>query len=310
MATMVPGRKPPRGKEADGIEPLTKPDVIGIFDAEANLRPYQDEKRDIYHREHDDMSAAFQDARQGRGVLIQLYDQRNQEVLDRLVDMRKKTDKEAKKHLDRLKVFSKEFEQTTADGKKTWKHRFATEKNELTNRSTVIGETITSLDAAIVQEHEDCLAHATAETEPLLEALARHKKFLQNQVDDRHEEYERFQGDMKQRFASLRKRIAEEAEARTSKGDEMREAADVRYRALEKRMNDKDPQVQKGLEDVKQRLAEELNLRTSHQEGMIADMMKFMAEFEQSISEAGRRQDKAKAHLMQMKRMLREDNQP
>mmetsp|Transcript_14988 Transcript_14988/g.26256 ORF Transcript_14988/g.26256 Transcript_14988/m.26256 type:complete len:311 (+) Transcript_14988:55-987(+) len=309
MATMVPGRKPPR-KIPDGIEPLTKTDVIEIVNAEENLRSYQDEKRDIYHREHDDMSAAFQDARQGRGVLVKLYDQRNQEVLDRLVEMRKKTDKEAKKHLDRLKVFSKEFEESTANGKKTWKHRFVSERTELTNRNTAIGENITSLDAAIVQEHEECLAHAAAETEPLIEALSRHKAFLEQQVEDRGEEYERFMVDMKQRFTTLRKRIAEEEEARTIRGDEMRTTADVRYRELEKKMAVKDPQVRKGLDDVRQRMADELEERTSAQERKIADMMKFMGEFEQSISEAGRRQEKAKAHLLQMKAMLREETPP
>ena len=60
----------------------------------------------------------------------------------------------------------------------------ADESREITSRSTRMAETITELDEAIQQEHEDCLAHAAAETEPLHAALRQHDEFLARQACD------------------------------------------------------------------------------------------------------------------------------
>eukprot|EP00930_Biecheleria_cincta_P024204 TRINITY_DN17351_c0_g1_i1.p1 TRINITY_DN17351_c0_g1~~TRINITY_DN17351_c0_g1_i1.p1 ORF type:complete len:308 (+),score=92.74 TRINITY_DN17351_c0_g1_i1:79-1002(+) len=290
------------------IQPLTKPEAIRVMAAEDALRPFQDEKLEIYTREHDDMAVAFDEAREGRGVLAKLYDQRNKEVLDRLLAMRAKTDREAKKHLDRLKAYSKEFESSVAEKKRGWKQKFVADRNEITLRSTNMGETITGLDADLLKEHEDCLAHAAAETEPLLEALARHRVFLKKQVNARWEENDRFEADTKQRFTSLRKRLSDEEEARRTQGDDLRHAADGRFRALDAWMENKEPQLKKRLEEVRQRMKTEHDGRAQDQETTISNMMRFMAEFEQSISEAGKRQEKTKAHLLAMKAMLREEN--
>ncbi|CAE7799062.1 unnamed protein product [Symbiodinium sp. CCMP2592] len=309
MATMVPGRKPRQkeGKESKGIPALTKNEVIQITAAEAELSPFQDEKLEIYCREHDDIAASFAEAREGRGVLAKLYDQRNKEILDRLVAMRAKSDREAKLNLDQLKDFCKEFVDTVAERKRTWKQNFADDKSELTTRSTKMGETITTLDAAIVQEHEDCLAHAAAETEPLLAALSKHKEFLAEQVAERSEEHDRFMGDMQGRFHSLRRRLAEEREARRHKGHEMRQRAEDRFSSLDSRIKQKEPEVLRHLEDVRARMSMELQMRSTSQESMVQDMMRFMAHFEKSISESGERQEKTKAHLHAMKMKLREE---
>lgn len=276
--------------------------------AEDALRAFQDEKLEIYTREHDDMAVAFDEAREGRGVLAKLYDQRNKEVLDRLLAMRAKTDREAKKHLDRLKAYSKEFDSSVSEKKRGWKQKFVADRNEITLRSTNMGETITGLDADIVKEHEDCLAHAAAETEPLLEALGRHRIFLNKQVNARGEENDRFEADTKQRFTSLRKRLADEEEARRIRGDDLRQEADVRFRELDAWIESKEPQVKRRLEEIRQRMKTERDERAQDQETTISNMMGFMAEFERSISEAGIRQEKTKAHLLAMKAMLREEN--
>ncbi|CAE7575834.1 hypothetical protein AK812_SmicGene9619 [Symbiodinium microadriaticum] len=309
MATMVPGRKPRQkeSKESKGIPALTKNEVIQITAAEAELSPFQDEKLEIYCREHDDIAASFAAAREGRGVLAKLYDQRNKEILDRLVAMRAKSDREAKLNLDQLKDFCKEFVDTVAERKRAWKQNFADDKSELTTRSTKMGETITTLDAAIVQEHEDCLAHAAAETEPLLAALSKHKEFLAEQVAERSEEHDRFMGDMQSRFHSLRRRLAEEREARRHKGHEMRQRAEDRFSSLDSRIKQKEPEVLRHLEDVRARMSMELQMRSTSQESMVQDMMRFMAHFEKSISESGERQEKTKAHLHAMKMKLREE---
>eukprot|EP00438_Fugacium_kawagutii_P035411 Skav222077 [mRNA] locus=scaffold4586:77369:79461:- [translate_table: standard] len=80
---------------------------------DARLKPSLNDM--IYQQIHD-MS--------GRGVLAKLYDQRNKEILDRLVAMRAKSDKEAKMNLDQLKDFCKEFVDTVAERKKAWKQKF------------------------------------------------------------------------------------------------------------------------------------------------------------------------------------------
>lgn len=311
MATMVPGRKAPQRASnkgnSTGVVPLTKSEVIRVTSAEAQLEPFQDEKLEIYCREHDDIAASFQEAREGRGVLDKLYDQRNKEILDRLVAMRSKSDKEAKMNLDQLKDFCKEFVDTVAERKKAWKQKFADDSKEITTRSTRMGETITSLDEAIVQEHEDCLAHAAAETEPLQAALKRHNDFLEAQTAERTEEHDRFMNDMQTRFHYLRKRLAEEKEVRREKGHEMRQRAEERFSVLEAKVKQKEPEVHRALEEVRVRLAEELEMRSTSQESIVQDMMRFMQHFETSISKSGQRQEKTKAHLQAMKRKLREE---
>lgn len=310
MATMVPGRKPPRAEKdgkAAGVVPLTKAETIRVTSAEAQLQPFQDEKLEIYCREHDDIAASFQEARDGRGVLAKLYDQRNKEILDRLVAMRTKSDKEAKLNLDQLKDFCKEFVDTVAERKKAWKQKFGDDSREITSRSSRMGETITSLDEAIVQEHEDCLAHAAAETEPLHAALKRHNEFLDTQVAERAEENDRFMNDMQTRFHYLRKRLAEEKEVRRERGHDMRQRAEERFSALEAKVKQKEPEVHRCLEEVRVRLADELDMRSTSQESIVQDMMRFMQHFETSISKSGQRQEKTKAHLQAMKRKLREE---
>jgi len=310
MATMVPGRKPPRAEKdgkAAGVVPLTKSETIRVTSAEAQLQPFQDEKLEIYCREHDDIAASFQEAREGRGVLAKLYDQRNKEILDRLVAMRTKSDKEAKLNLDQLKDFCKEFVDTVAERKKAWKQKFGDDSREITSRSSRMGETITSLDEAIVQEHEDCLAHAAAETEPLHAALKRHNEFLDTQVAERAEENDRFMNDMQTRFHYLRKRLAEEKEVRRERGHDMRQRAEERFSVLEAKVKQKEPEVHRCLEEVRVRLADELDMRSTSQESIVQDMMRFMQHFETSISKSGQRQEKTKAHLQAMKRKLREE---
>eukprot|EP00913_Durusdinium_trenchii_P036056 g33738.t1 len=234
-ATMVPGRKPPRRKESKVVVPLTKSDVMRVTAAEAQLQPFQDEKLEIYCREHEDIAASFQEAREGRGVLAKLYVQRNKEILDRLVAERSKSDKDAKMNLDQLKDFCKEFVDTVAEKKKAWRQKFADDSRDIITRSTRMSDTtIASLDAAILEEHEDshftgltnptgcfdekpsfhpfstdltgedCLAHAAAETEPLLAALKQHNEFLEAQIVERTEENDRFMNDMQTRFHYLR----------------------------------------------------------------------------------------------------------
>ena len=57
-----------------------------------------------FFRRHEDIAASFEEGREGRGILAKLYEQRNKEILDRLVAMRAKSDREAKMNLDQLKA--------------------------------------------------------------------------------------------------------------------------------------------------------------------------------------------------------------
>eukprot|EP00931_Biecheleriopsis_adriatica_P074734 TRINITY_DN48739_c0_g1_i1.p1 TRINITY_DN48739_c0_g1~~TRINITY_DN48739_c0_g1_i1.p1 ORF type:complete len:331 (-),score=81.63 TRINITY_DN48739_c0_g1_i1:5-952(-) len=289
------------------ILPMTKFDVKSLLASQDTLRPFQDEKLEIYQQEHEDMSIAFDEAREGRGVLSQLYDQRNKEVLDRLVAMRRKTDREQKKQLDRLKDFCKWFEDTTKANRKSWKNKFVADKTDITHRSDNMSDTIFALDGAIEQEHQDCVAHAAAETEPLLEALERHRNFLAEQVAGRDLEYNRFNQQMQTRFSALRSRCAEEEKARREACHGMRERAQSSLRSLEARIAVKEPEIQGSLENIRGRMEEELQTRIEHQTSKVTEMMAFMKDFEESILEAGKRQAAAKAHLMKMRSMLREE---
>lgn len=296
-----------RRREQSDVRALTKQDVLDIAVADKSLKPYQDEKLDIYHREQDDMSAAFVEAREGRGVLAKLYDQRNSEILNRLSGMMKKTDRSAKKQLDRLKAFEAEMEQTTKSKKKSWKQKFTNDKTDISARSTGVSDTITELDAAIVKEHEDCLVLAAESTEPLLNALAKHRQFLRVQVHDRDVENKRFAAEMAQRFAKLKSRLAEEEENRRTSIVEIHKKAKERICTLEKRVKEHLPEVQKSLKACRQRLEEERTMHSSAQEGLVADMTRFMEDFEESVLEGSKSQEKTKAQLVKMKEMLRRE---
>eukprot|EP00438_Fugacium_kawagutii_P035409 Skav222075 [mRNA] locus=scaffold4586:61991:71704:- [translate_table: standard] len=84
------------------------------------------------------------------------------------------------------------------------------------------------------------------------------------------------------------------AQARRERGHEMRSRAEERFSALEAKVKQKEPEVHKCLEDVRARLADELDMRSTSQESIVQDMMRFMQHFETSISMSGQRQEKTK----------------
>ncbi|CAK9009541.1 unnamed protein product [Durusdinium trenchii] len=131
-------------------------------------------------------------------------------------------------------------------------------------------------------------------------------------IVERTEENDRFMNDMQTRFHYLRKRVAEEKEVRRERGHEMRQRAEERFsenkfEEMSSALFHQEPEVHKSLEEVRVRLAEELEMRSSSQESIVQEMMRIMRHFETSISESGKRQLKTKAHLQAMKRKLREE---
>eukprot|EP00933_Yihiella_yeosuensis_P010651 TRINITY_DN11740_c0_g1_i1.p1 TRINITY_DN11740_c0_g1~~TRINITY_DN11740_c0_g1_i1.p1 ORF type:complete len:319 (-),score=91.32 TRINITY_DN11740_c0_g1_i1:115-1071(-) len=303
--TMLPGQM--KDKEKEKIKALTKPEVMRVVAAEAALRPYQDEKMEIYHGTLDKMADSFAQARQGRGALAAEYERRNKEVLDRLVAMRTKTDREAKARLDSLKAFSIEFDQSANALRKAWKKRFAAEKVALVERNVAIGDTITELNGQIAEERKACYEHSEKQTGPIIEELKEHDEYLKNQIFARGEEYERFMVDMKERFAKLRRRLDEEKEVREQQCTEIRAKSAEHYTKLDAKISQKVPELKIQLDAIKERMGVELNERAEAQELIVKNMMQFMGEFETSIAKATERQEETKAHLMAMKATLREE---
>merc|ERR1719282_391650 len=128
------------------------------------------------------MSQVFHLAREARGKLQDEYDQRSQSILDRLAAMRSKTDKDVRRHIDRLKEYSAEFDNDIAKGKKEWCSFFDKIQTEIGERISALNENISEVNNSIQKEHEECEVHTESETGPVLEQLKLHREAL-----DQHE---------------------------------------------------------------------------------------------------------------------------
>lgn len=286
---------------------LTKHEARRVAEAEDQLRPFEDEKMAIYRQQMGDMSYAFAKSREVRSALSEEYDNRNKQVMEKLAVIRARTDREAKQHLDRLKAFSNEFDEAAVAGKKQWRQQFAADKTTLQCRFDAIGENLISLDSSIKQEHEDCIAHASAETGPILEALARHQEYLAQQVAERHAQNELFETTLREQFARLRRRRAEESLARKAQCDTGYEEAIARYRRLDALLQAQDVAARNQMDRLRATLAREQQDRTASEELVVGNMMRFMGEFEKNAAESSARQEMTKAHLLGMKATLRDD---
>lgn len=305
MATMMPASA--LREEHQKVRALIKHESRRIADAEDLLRPFEDEKMAIYQQQLGDMSYAFTKSREVRSFFAEEYDSRNKQVMDKLALMRARTDKEGRRHLDRLKAFSNEFDEAATAAKKNWRLQFASDEAALSGRCTASGEEITSLDAEIKQEHEDCIAHASAETGPILEALARHGGYLTQQVAERDAQNEQFEATLREQFGRLRRRRAEESLARRAQYEAGCEEAAMRYRKLDEQLQSQDLVSRRQLEQLQAQLAGEQHERTSSEELVVSNMMRFMSEFERNNAENNARQETTKAHLLGMKATLRKD---
>lgn len=286
---------------------LTKPESKRIAHAEDSLRPFEDQKMAIYQQQLEEMSLAFAKSREVRSGLSEEYDNRNKQVMDKLQFMKARTDKEARQHLDMLKAFSDEFDETASAAKKKWRQQFILDQAAHETSSTALGDVITNLNAAIAQEHEDCIAHASAETGPIIEALERHRSYLAQQIAEREAQNFTFESTLREQFARLRRRRAEEILARKEQYAAGSAEAAKRFQLLSEHLQSQEEVAAREIEKLRQLLAHERKETLASEELIVGNMMNFMAEFEANNAETNARQETLKAHLLSMKATLRED---
>jgi len=281
MATMVPSSR----ERAADIQALTKPETLRLGRAEAKLKPFQDEKLDIYNGHIDDMSMVFEQARHCRGGLQDLYAERNKEVLDTLAGIRARTDREARRQLDKLKDFAAEFDSGVSKGRKGWRAQLAADQNATNTRCTAIDNDVDGHLQAIQTEREECLAFTQAEYGPILDKLREHRGFLERQIAEREVHHEEFCTTLQDQFGKLRKRLGREALARQKQCDASKADAEKSYADLSQKLKQHDSAMKRRLDDLKAKIEKERNGRINHHETKVRKMMQFMEDFEAHLKQ-------------------------
>lgn len=267
----------------------------------------RDERLDVYSRQMGDMFAVFEKSKGARGALQEEYDRRNQEVLDKLAAVREWTEQQAKQQLDRTRAFSTEFSDGVTRGARDWRAHLTKEHGEVTGVCEPLSEEMAALDAAIQQEHEDCVAHMDEENASILEQLRELREALTQQAGDREREHAEFSADIDQHFGRLRHRLHEEADVRKKQCTATLSQARVRYTRLEERVQRHGSSMEASLEDLRRQLANEQAERVAAQEKISKNLAGFMVELEKNIAATRMKQQVMATHLLGMKAKVREE---
>lgn len=305
---MSPSRASPGTNEMAAtkapVEALTKPMAQRVMQGQQQLKAYQDEKLDIYHGQHDAMAFVFEDARSKRSGMQDEYDRRQQLVIDRLADMKAHTNLHTRKHLDGLKDFSRQFEETVAHEKRLWRQNLSTELAEVAKRIKVIEVDASRLDEAIKQEEQDCLSHTAAETGPINSRLAEHDAFLKVQVDERVTQHKAFSSTLEAEFKRLRRRLKNEADGREKQYASSTERLEKEYTIILEEQKKKDVLAVKRLEEIKASIEAEGVDRDDSRAVVIANMEDFMGHVDRNIAEGLGRQKATQTRLLNMKNSI------
>lgn len=296
-----------RGIQSDLVEALRKPEAKQLTKSQAELRPFHDEKHEIYKRHNDVAGDVFERAREVRASMASVYEQRNKDIHDRLEGLQNKRDVEAKAILDSLRDFATRFDSNLAGRRKGWKKELKERREALTRRHADADADASRLDGLIRQEHEDCKAHTSAEVGPILEKLQEHRDALAKAAADREAAHQEFRANMEKSLGRLRCRLTEESTARRREHDETLAHARRQYAELSA------AQARQG-EDLRQRLAAvKAALESEHADAsgsaahVTGELLDFMAHFERSVGEGLEKQELTKTLFKNLKASVRFD---
>lgn len=290
------------------VRALTKPDAQHVSRAATMLKPYQDEKLEIYNQHHKEMANVFHRAREARGNLQDEYDRRSQSILDRLAAMRSKTDKDVRRHIDRLKEYSNEFDNLIAKGKTEWCTCFEKSQTEIGDRISALNENMVEVTISIQKEHEDCEVHTESETGPVLEQLKLHRDVLDQHEKERQNNHADFCAKLEEHFSKLEAKLRQETYVRKKQYKDSNAKVKSRYASLNDKLKCHDKFAQQSLDDLRDRVRlEKSNCSESH-ETVVHNMMNFMEEFEKNTSETHQKQLATQKHLERLRSKLREED--
>jgi len=262
---------------------LTKPEAQHIRRMEGTLKDYQDEKLGIYKGQIDGMSVCYDKARQKREELQKLYEKRHQDVLKEIIEMRATIDSHTQSLHHALKQFSSDFEQGVADGKSSWRTKFADEQRQIAERNNAIDREEKRLDDTLEEEKQECTRSINEQGGVIRHQISERSGLLQEQIKQRKRGNEEFLDKFQERFGELRAKLTEESESRESRATEERAKAKKRFHTLNEDQRRKDATSRQALIRLKEALEFQQEERKHAQGTIVGNMMTFMEEFEKNI---------------------------
>merc|ERR1719387_983649 len=114
---------------------------------QAAMQDYQDERMDLFIERKDGMDEVYDQAWRKREELQALYDRRHQDVLHELDDMRICTEKHVRFLLDKLKEYSRHFEDRIGTSKADWRKQQKTDHSVINKRNAAYAKDLARLKA-------------------------------------------------------------------------------------------------------------------------------------------------------------------
>jgi len=297
-------------QRASSIGPpaLTKPEVHRISEAAAALRPSEDEKKNLYLKQHEEMNTAFVKARGFRRGRQAEYDRRFQHVADKLREIRNKTNAEATKQLARIKETSTEFDERLAKAKHDWQVDLSKQRDGIGVQRDGVSAALDDLQRILIEEIEACRSEVIASSDPLLAELKERQVVLGQQTAARVEWMAGFEKKRIAEFSRLRKRLSRESCSRTSQCTEGHAQLEASCRDLLERLNTQDASEQAWEDDLRAKLEKETVEQAKAPKALKKHLATFMAGLEAHISASAQSHSDVHAHLATLKRWLRSDD--
>jgi len=289
-----------------GYESLTKHELHRLASKQAALDPNRCEKIAALKHEHGHATAAFARARQDRLHESTDDDSRGQLVKDKLADLKSNTDQAAKHHNEVVKAFNQEFTATYNQRKEAWRSNRDDFIGKFKEKCTSTHQDIGELDEIIEKENEACLADTNAEINLIVEVEQERSDSFERLVAGRAKQHAAFKTDLAELFGDLRRRVAREAQARESQAIQTREQAGADYSALDDQIASLSAKLDRDLEDIRERLKEEVQERAAAQDRIVDDMHRFCQAMEDNVADRHRGVGDTQRLLKDLQVMLHE----
>lgn len=288
-----PAELAPRGHLKPGV-PLTKHQVQMARTEERGFKDLQNQKLDSLEYQVSLMNETFDQARRNRERLKKMYEERHQDVLAQLSQMRGQIDQDCSAMHRQLKDFSISFEGGVEQGKREWKERFSERVEQIDHRLHGIGKELTRLNASLEQEKVDRQADQESAIAPIRAALDKHEAFLAQTTAERQAWDAAYCERFEELFVNLRRKIADETVEREKQARQFRVTVERHFNRLKEQREVEDEAIMDGLRALRAGTAFEEEERSMNQNKVVNSMVNFMDQFEESIKENHRRQQEAK----------------
>jgi len=283
------------------VHAFMKPEVVQNSLAQGKLKPFQDEKRDIYQKHMDIAADVFERARQVRAQMTTQYEARTKLIHDRLNDINKRNDAATQELNNTLKAFSNTFDEGLASRKEAWKAELKVGTQNLWKNVAANTEEETRLDGLIKAEHEACKEHTQKGIGPILEKLQEHRESLAKSIAERESKHKEFVDGLALGVQKLKKTLSEESRVRNQECTDSHARTKVAYAELKEKQRQQTEATRLRLQDFKNLVdLEERDTKNSNT-WVTHEMMQFMEHFELNVRGAMEKQELAKAHLKNLK---------